>query len=61
MSSTSFLTESAAADYLGLSPATLARWRSLGDHGPSFRKFGGAVRYALTDLEAYAKGAEVRR
>lgn len=61
MNSTSFLTETAAARYLGLSPATLARWRSRGDIGPAFRKFGGAVRYAMTDLEAYANGAEVRR
>lgn len=61
MNSTSFLTETAAAKYLGLSPATLARWRSRGDHGPAFRKFGGAVRYGMTDLEAYANGAEVRR
>jgi hypothetical protein len=58
---TPFLNESAAADYLGLSPATLARWRSRGEQGPVFRKFGGAVRYAVADLEAYANGAEVRR
>lgn len=61
MHNTPFLTESAAADYLGLSTATLARWRSCGDRGPAYRKFGGAVRYARTDLEAYADGAEVRR
>lgn len=61
MDSTPFLTEAAAAEYLGLSPATLARWRSSGGRGPSFRKFGGAVRYARTDLETYAAGAEVRR
>ena len=61
MNSTSFLTETAAAEYLGLSPATLARWRSRGDYGPAFRKFGGAVRYAMADLETYAYGAEVRR
>lgn len=61
MTITSFMTEASAADYLGLSPATLARWRSRGDQGPVFRKFGGAVRYAMVDLEAYADGAEVRR
>lgn len=61
MDTTPFLTEDAAAEYLGLSPTTLARWRSCGDRGPVFRKFGGVVRYARIDLEAYADGAEVRR
>lgn len=56
-----YLTEVAAAEYLGLAPATLARWRSTGAQGPAFRKFGGAVRYAKVDLEAYASAAEVRR
>lgn len=56
-----FLTESDAAEYLGLAPATLARWRSVGTQGPAFRKFGGAVRYAKADLDAYASAAEVRR
>ncbi|WP_322965876.1 helix-turn-helix transcriptional regulator [Sphingomonas fuzhouensis] len=61
MNTTPFLTEAAAAEYLGLSPTTLSRWRSCGDRGPAFRKFGGAVRYARIDLDAYADGAEVRR
>lgn len=61
MTDSPFLTEAAAAEYLGLAPATLTRWRSCGGRGPAFRKFGGAVRYARIDLEAYAAGAEVRR
>lgn len=61
MTSTSpFLTESEAASFLGLAPATLARWRWRGDRGPRFRKFGGAVRYASADLQAYADGGEAR-
>lgn len=61
MDSRPFLTEAAAAEYLGLSPATLSRWRSCGNQGPSFRKFGGAIRYARADLEVYADGSEVQR
>ncbi|PZO78252.1 MAG: hypothetical protein DI632_07205 [Sphingomonas hengshuiensis] len=61
MTESPFLTEAAAADYLGLAPATLARWRSVGAQGPAYRKFGGAVRYAKADLDAYVSAAEVRR
>lgn len=61
MSTTPFMTEIEAASYLGLSSTTLARWRSIGSHGPAFRKFGGAVRYALADLVTYADNAGVRK
>ncbi len=60
MTASPFLTEAAAAKYLGLAPATLSRWRSVGAPGPAYRKFGGAVRYAMVDLDAYASAAEVR-
>lgn len=61
MNNTPFLTEGDAARYLGLSPATLARWRSKGNQGPAFRKFGGAVRYSKVDIDMYAANAEVQR
>ena len=57
---TTFLTEKNAAIYLQVAPATLSRWRWAGK-GPTFRKFEGAVRYALSDLEAFAAGAVVER
>lgn len=61
MSNTPFMTEIEAANYLGLSSTTLARWRSIGANGPTFRKFGGAVRYAIADLVTYADNAGVRK
>lgn len=51
-----YLKEKEAAAYLGIAPATLSRWR-WSKKGPVFRKFGGAVRYALPDVEAYANSA----
>lgn len=47
------LTTRQAADYLGLSPNTLSRWRWSGD-GPPFKKLGRAVRYGVADLDAWA-------
>jgi predicted DNA-binding transcriptional regulator AlpA len=44
--------EQAAAEYLGLSVATLRRWRVLG-RGPRYRKLGSLVRYSVTDLERW--------
>jgi predicted DNA-binding transcriptional regulator AlpA len=43
-----------AADYLSLSKITLNRWRCTGT-GPRYIKLGGAVRYDLADLDAYAR------
>jgi predicted site-specific integrase-resolvase len=60
MTGTSYLNEVAAAAYLGLAPKTLARWRWAGK-GPQVRKFGGAVRYALADLERFAGASLVER
>lgn len=48
-----FLTEHEVADRLAMSVKTLQRWRLLGQ-GPRFRKFGGAVRYSVGDIEAWA-------
>lgn len=56
MADSIFLTETQAAERLGLARSTLARWRWSGQ-GPAFHKFGGAVRYALADLVAYAEAA----
>ncbi|MBA3666810.1 MAG: helix-turn-helix domain-containing protein [Sphingomonas sp.] len=47
------LREIDAAEYLGLSPKTLSRWRWC-QKGPVARKLGGAVRYAVADLDAFA-------
>jgi len=41
-----------AADYLNLSVDTLAEWRCRGG-GPIFHKLGRAVRYRLSDLDAW--------
>lgn len=51
-----YLKEQEAAVYLGIARGTLSRWRWSGK-GPTYRKFGGAVRYALSDVEAYAGSA----
>ena len=45
----------AAAARAGLKPGTLASYRVRGG-GPVFLRFGGAVRYALEDLEAWIAG-----
>ena len=42
-----------AADYLGVSPRTLDRYRVRGG-GPVFHRFGGRVRYLRADLDAWA-------
>ena len=44
-----------AAERLGLSPGTLARYRITGA-GPCYYRFGGCVRYTETDLEAWTAG-----
>lgn len=42
-----------AALFLGLSPRTLEKHRTYGT-GPTYRKLGGRVVYALGDLKAWA-------
>lgn len=51
-----FFRETEAAEYLGLAPKTLSRWRWAGK-GPAYRKFGSAVRYSADDLERFASEA----
>lgn len=41
-----------AAAFLGLAPATLDNWRSLG-RGPKFVKLGARVVYARDELERF--------
>jgi hypothetical protein len=48
-----------AADYLGLTENTLAKWRMRGS-GPDYMKFGNAIRYDFTHLREYAAN-QVRR
>jgi predicted DNA-binding transcriptional regulator AlpA len=48
-----------AGRHLGLSGRTLEKHRTYGT-GPRYRKIGGRVVYALSDLEAWAdKGAQI--
>lgn len=54
-----FLRAPEAAEYLGLAPQTLARWRVEGQ-GPVHRAFGRAIAYAVEDLDAFAD-SRVRR
>ncbi len=60
MPTSRFLREAEAAEYLCLSPKTLNGWRGAG-MGPTFRRFGTSIRYAIEDLEAFAANAEVAR
>ena len=47
-----------AARFLGLSPRTLEKHRTYGT-GPTYRKLGGRVVYALEDLKAWVdRGAK---
>ncbi|MBB6305032.1 helix-turn-helix transcriptional regulator [Rhizobium leucaenae] len=48
-----------AARLLGISPRTLEKYRCHGS-GPTFRKLGGRVVYAIDDLEAWADQAACR-
>jgi hypothetical protein len=48
-----------AARLLGISPRTLEKYRCHGS-GPTFRKLGGRVVYAITDLETWAGQAACR-
>ena len=50
----SFLTTRQAADFLGVSPRSLEKWRLMG-RGPAYRKFAGRlVRYEVGDLDEFA-------
>jgi excisionase family DNA binding protein len=49
-----FLTEAETAKLLKLSQRTLQRWRLEGSQGLPFRRFGGLIRYARSDIEQWA-------
>jgi predicted DNA-binding transcriptional regulator AlpA len=49
-----YLRTSEAARFLGLSGRTLEKHRTYGT-GPTYRKIGGRVVYALSDLQAWAE------
>jgi len=53
-----FLTEREVAAATGISVKTLQRWRLLST-GPVYRKLGGAVRYAETDLTSWIERAPI--
>lgn len=58
---TDLLTRKQAADYLGLSPVTLARWAIEG-RGPRYSRSGehrGRVWYSPADLEAWIETRKV--
>lgn len=45
----------AAAELLGVSPKTLAIWRSAGRYNLQFVKVGRLVRYRVSDIEAFLR------
>jgi len=45
-------TRAEVAEYLGVAPATLARWAHLGT-GPTYRRLGGQARYRWADVEEW--------
>ncbi|BDC48739.1 hypothetical protein F183_A10550 [Bryobacterales bacterium F-183] len=55
-----YITDIAVARRLGLSIATIRRWRLTND-GPPFVKFGSCVRYRLPDVDSWAAAREVSR
>jgi predicted DNA-binding transcriptional regulator AlpA len=50
--SPSFLKDGEVANLLGLSVATIRRWR-LEKHGPPYRKLTGSIRYPKVELAAW--------
>ena len=48
------LTDIEVAQSCGLKPSTLRKWRLQG-RGPRWRRFGRAIRYLQSDLEAWQK------
>lgn len=50
--------EAEAAERLSVSPGLLRKWRRKGG-GPSYVKFGRAIRYSLADLRAFVEVCRV--
>lgn len=55
------LRPNAAAEYIGCSPATLAKWRCVKSTGPTFRKLGRLVVYELAALNAWIEAHAPQR
>lgn len=56
-----YLIPKQAADYLGLSPKTLEKWRTDGTDGPPYAKMGAkAVRYDMDELDLWVKSRSRR-
>ena len=53
-----YLSEAAAAKFLGIRPSTLTTWRWRGK-GPRFTKFARRVYYSRASLESWLKACEV--
>jgi predicted DNA-binding transcriptional regulator AlpA len=49
-----------AAEFLGVAPATLEKWRYERSDGPPFRKLGTVVVYELSELEQWLARHTVR-
>jgi len=52
------LSNSEAAEFLGMSPDTLPRWR-WARVGPAYLKVGRSIKYRLADLEAFLNESRV--
>ncbi|AKS22509.1 hypothetical protein ABH19_00140 [Leptospirillum sp. Group II 'CF-1'] len=52
------LSNSEAAEFLGMSPDTLPRWRWAGI-GPAYLKVGRSIKYRREDLEAFLNESRV--
>ncbi|MGK0373467.1 MAG: putative DNA-binding transcriptional regulator AlpA [Glaciecola sp.] len=53
------ITAGKTADILGLKESTLAQYRWRGDTRLPWVKLGKAIRYKLSDIEAYIEGSTV--
>ena len=58
MKESQLLSRPQAAAYLGVSVSTLARWACCRT-GPAFYRVGRAVRYRISELDAYVTGGLV--
>jgi predicted DNA-binding transcriptional regulator AlpA len=57
-----FVREREAASYMGVSVATLRRWRTLrSNSGPAFTRLGRMVMYSMTELEDHMRAGLVPR
>lgn len=53
VSTNGMLTREQAAEFLGVSPGTLAHWACSGRFGLRYFRVGRSVRYRQSDLEAW--------